>query len=50
MNFLLGKVNQACDYLKNDNELLIKPGIVCIYFSFSNKTFINLGCNISYTL
>jgi hypothetical protein len=27
-SFSLGKVNQACDYLKNDNELLIKPGIV----------------------
>lgn len=24
----LGKVNQACDYLRKDEELLVKPGIV----------------------
>ncbi|CAF1124731.1 unnamed protein product [Adineta steineri] len=31
-----GKVNQACDYLRNDNELLVKPGIVATLVTLYN--------------
>ncbi|CAF5152914.1 unnamed protein product, partial [Rotaria magnacalcarata] len=31
-----GKVNQACDYLRNDEELLVKPGIVATLVTLYN--------------
>ena len=32
----LGKINQACDYLRTDEELLVKPGIVATLVTLYN--------------